>query len=85
MSFSSPPRASSGGAVNGIIMTGMGRDGADGCKTILDAGGSTFGQDEATSAVYGMNKVAYLEGAVGSQFALDQFPALIKKLAAEKS
>src|SRR5262249_2684106 len=69
-------------AVVGIMMTGMGRDGVEGCRAILAAGGSTFGQDEATSVVYGMNKAAYLEGAIGSQFALDQFPALIKRLSA---
>jgi two-component system chemotaxis response regulator CheB len=69
-------------AVVGIMMTGMGRDGVEGCRAILDAGGSTFGQDEASSVVYGMNKAAYLEGVIGSQFALDQFPALIKRLSA---
>ena len=56
-------------------MTGMGRDGVDGCKAILAAGGFTLGQDEATSVVYGMNKAAFLEGAVKAQFALDEFPA----------
>ena len=43
-------------------MTGMGRDGVDGCKTILAAGGFTLGQDEATSVVYGMNKAAFVAG-----------------------
>lgn len=64
----------------GIIMTGMGRDGVEGCKRILSAGGTTFGQDEATSVVYGMNKAAFLDGAVRSQFSLDQLPALIERL-----
>ena len=50
-------------AVVGILMTGMGRDGVEGCKAILAAGGFTLGQDEATSVVYGMNKAAFLEGA----------------------
>ena len=68
------------GTCAGIIMTGMGRDGVIGCKAILETGGATYGQDEATSSVYGMNKAAYLEGAVSCQFALEQFPALIKKL-----
>ncbi|WP_435009909.1 protein-glutamate methylesterase/protein-glutamine glutaminase [Tundrisphaera lichenicola] len=68
------------GDVAGIIMTGMGRDGVIGCKAILEVGGMTFGQDEASSAVYGMNKAAFLEGGVSFQFSLDQFPALIKKL-----
>ena len=56
--------------VIGIIMTGMGRDGADGCKAIREAGGYVLGQDEATSDVYGMNKVAWVEGGVDRQFAL---------------
>ncbi|GAA4426712.1 chemotaxis response regulator protein-glutamate methylesterase [Bremerella cremea] len=55
----------------GIIMTGMGRDGSDGCKEIRAAGGFVLGQDEATSDVYGMNKVAYTEGNVDRQFSLD--------------
>lgn len=66
--------------VVGIIMTGMGRDGVIGCKAILAAGGSTFGQDEATSAVYCMNKCAFLEGGLTSQFSLEEFPGLIKRL-----
>ena len=72
-------------AVVGIMMTGMGRDGVEGCKAILAAGGFTLGQDEATSVVYGMNKAAFMEGVIGSQFPLDQFPALIKKLSASSA
>ncbi|MDR3639026.1 MAG: chemotaxis response regulator protein-glutamate methylesterase [Isosphaeraceae bacterium] len=67
-------------AAVGIIMTGMGRDGAIGCKAIIAAGGTTYGQDEASSVVYGMNKAAFLEGGVSFQFSLEQFPALIKRL-----
>jgi two-component system, chemotaxis family, protein-glutamate methylesterase/glutaminase len=68
----------------GILMTGMGRDGVDGCKAILAAGGRTFGQDEATSVVYGMNKVARREGAIQAEFALAQFPPLIERLGKTK-
>ena len=70
-----------GAATVGIIMTGMGRDGVDGCKKILAEGGTTFGQDEATSVVYGMNKAAFLEGAVRRQFALEELPAILARLA----
>jgi two-component system, chemotaxis family, protein-glutamate methylesterase/glutaminase len=70
-----------GTATVGIIMTGMGRDGVDGCKKILAEGGTTFGQDEATSIVYGMNKAAFLEGAVRRQFALEELPGILSKLA----
>jgi two-component system chemotaxis response regulator CheB len=68
-------------ATVGIIMTGMGRDGVEGCKKILEAGGQTFGQDEHTSVVYGMNKVAFQERAVQSQFALHDLPALVRRIA----
>ena len=77
--FHSAARVYQGSAV-GIIMTGMGRDGVIGCKAILAGGGMTYGQDESTSSVYGMNKAAFLEGGVSFQFTLEQFPALIKRL-----
>ena len=69
-------------AAVGLVMTGMGRDGVDGCKAILAAGGLTLGQDEESSAVYGMNKAAYLEGAIKGQFALDDVPAIIQNIVA---
>ncbi len=68
-----------GAATVGIIMTGMGRDGVDGCKKILADGGATYGQDEASSVVYGMNKAAHVEGAVLRQFALDELPDLLRR------
>lgn len=46
----------------GIIMTGMGRDGAAGIKAIKEAGGITIAQDEESSLIYGMNKTAIDEG-----------------------
>lgn len=61
----------------GVIMTGMGRDGAAGCKAIRDAGGYVLGQDEATSDVYGMNKAAFVGGGVDEQVALSDLPARI--------
>jgi len=64
-----------------IMMTGMGRDGVEGCHKILEVGGSTFGQDEQTSVVYGMNKAAFQEGAIQTQFALQDLPALVRKIA----
>jgi two-component system, chemotaxis family, protein-glutamate methylesterase/glutaminase len=42
----------------GIILTGMGRDGAQGIARIRSMGGLTLGQDEASSVIYGMNRVA---------------------------
>lgn len=66
-----------GASTIGILMTGMGRDGVEGCKAILAAGGTTYGQDETTSVVYGMNKAAFVESAIVRQFTLDEFPRLI--------
>ncbi len=48
----------------GIIMTGMGHDGASGIAKILANGGTTIGQDEATSLIYGMNYCAISAGSV---------------------
>jgi two-component system chemotaxis response regulator CheB len=65
------------GNVVGVIMTGMGRDGADGCKRILEKGGRTLGQNQDTSVVYGMNRVAFKEGGVQKQFALGDLAGII--------
>ena len=51
------------GPVVGVILTGMGRDGAIGLKALRDLGYYTIAQDEATSAVYGMPKAATSLGA----------------------
>jgi two-component system chemotaxis response regulator CheB len=51
-------------AALGLLMTGTGRHGVEGCKAILATGGFTLGHDADTSVVYGMNKAAFLEGAI---------------------
>ena len=61
----------------GVIMTGMGRDGSDGCAAIRGAGGFVLGQDQATSDVYGMNKVAFVEGNVDLQTPLEKLAEAI--------
>jgi len=63
----------------GVIMTGMGRDGSDGCGEIRRRGGYVLGQDEPSSDVYGMNKVAYVEGNVDAQFGLDAAATLVTR------
>lgn len=55
-----------------VLLTGMGRDGALGLQSLRAAGAQTIGQDEASSVVYGMPRVAYEIGAVETQMALDQ-------------
>jgi two-component system chemotaxis response regulator CheB len=56
----------------GVILTGMGKDGADGLLELRDAGGLTLGQDEASCVVYGMPKVAFERGAVMKQLPLSK-------------
>ena len=55
----------------GVIMTGMGRDGAQHLGTIYKEGGMTIGQDEPSSVVYGMPRVAYEMGHVMEQVSLN--------------
>ncbi|MDD5113939.1 MAG: chemotaxis response regulator protein-glutamate methylesterase [Methylobacter sp.] len=59
-----------GGNALGIIMTGMGDDGARGLKEMRDAGAKTAGQDEKTCVVYGMPKEAVKLGAVEQEIPL---------------
>lgn len=61
----------------GIILTGMGEDGADGLLNMHKAGALTLGQDEATSVVYGMPRMAWSRGAVARQCPLYSFPQRI--------
>lgn len=56
----------------GVILTGMGKDGAQGLLRMRQAGARTFGQDEASCVVYGMPREAFLVGAVDEQCGLDE-------------
>ena len=61
----------------GIILTGMGSDGAKGLLAMRQKGARTLGQDERTSVVYGMPKAAYALGAIEKQSPLERIPNLI--------
>ena len=61
-----------GGRAIGVILTGMGADGAEGLLRMKNAGARTIGQDAATSTVYGMPRAAYIKGAVAVQLPLDR-------------
>jgi two-component system chemotaxis response regulator CheB len=58
----------------GILLTGMGRDGANGMKAIKRRGGQTIAQDEASCVVFGMPKVAIDEGSVDVVLPLYRIP-----------
>jgi two-component system chemotaxis response regulator CheB len=66
-----------GGQGIGIILTGMGYDGAKGLLAMKRRGARTIGQDETTSVVYGMPKVSFELGAVEKQVALGNIPRLL--------
>ncbi|MFH1684615.1 MAG: chemotaxis response regulator protein-glutamate methylesterase [Candidatus Margulisiibacteriota bacterium] len=69
--FESIAKAYKDGAV-GVILTGMGTDGAQGMKTIKDSNGTTIAQDEKTSIVFGMPKAAIAMEAVDTILPLDK-------------
>lgn len=62
---------SAGDKAIGVILTGMGADGARGLLAMKESGAVTVGQDEASCVVYGMPKVAYEFGAVKYQVSID--------------
>ncbi len=66
----------------GVILTGMGADGAQGLLAMRKAGAHTIGQNEATCVVYGMPKVAFQIGAVEKQAPLPSIAAEVAALTA---
>lgn len=68
----------------GVILTGMGRDGAQGLKAIRDEGGHTLGQDEHSCVVYGMPKAAADIGAVERQTSLERMADAILDLCGQE-
>jgi two-component system response regulator WspF len=79
--FESVSRVWAGQAV-GVLLTGMGRDGASGLKTLRDKGCHTIAQDRASSAVYGMPKAAVEVGAAVDVLAIDEIAARLMRLLA---
>jgi two-component system chemotaxis response regulator CheB len=69
-----------GDSAIGVILTGMGYDGAKGLLAMKRKGARTLGQDEATSVVYGMPKVAFEVGAANRQVPLEQIASAIVAL-----
>lgn len=76
--FNSVSKAAGANAI-GVILTGMGSDGAKGLLNMRKNGSMTFGQNKQSSTVYGMPKVAYENGAVIEQGSLEILPSKVLK------
>ena len=61
-----------------VLLTGMGRDGADGCRHIVDAGGYTVAESALTCAVFGMPRAAIEEGAASAVVPLGLIPGFLR-------
>lgn len=66
----------------GVMLTGMGADGAAGMLAMRRAGARTLAQDQATSVVFGMPKVAFERGAAERLLPIDRIPAEVMQLLA---
>ncbi len=72
--FNSVSKVAGSNAI-GVILTGMGSDGAKGLLNMRKSGAMTYGQDEKSCTVYGMPKVAYEIGAVSKESSLQDLPS----------
>ena len=71
--------AAHGPASLAVVMTGMGQDGLEGCKLLVERGAEVLAQDEATSVVWGMPGYVSRAGLASEILALDQIPAAIER------
>ncbi len=72
--------ASYGPRTLGVILTGMGSDGLEGCRAIRQAGGFTIVQDRASSLIYGMPRAVVDQGLAEQVLPLDEIPAAIARV-----
>ena len=63
----------------GVLLTGMGKDGAKGLKEIKNSGGFTIAQDESSSVIFGMPKVAAEIGAVSKTLHIKEISRFLSK------
>jgi two-component system chemotaxis response regulator CheB len=78
--FSSLARSLLAPSTVAVLLTGMGRDGADGMAELRARGGYNIAQDEASSAVFGMPRAAIALGAVDQTLPLGDIPAVLGQL-----
>lgn len=81
--FRSVAQAASADGI-GVLMTGMGDDGAEGLLSMREAGAMTIAQDEATSVVFGMPKEAIARGAAHSVLPLERIGAAVVSAAMQR-
>ncbi|HYG33683.1 MAG TPA: CheB methylesterase domain-containing protein, partial [Clostridia bacterium] len=77
--------ASAGALAVGVLMTGMGSDGAMGMKRLKVRGAPTIAQDEHSCVVYGMPRAAVEMGVVDHVVSLDQIPVTLLRLLQKRS
>jgi two-component system chemotaxis response regulator CheB len=69
-----------GAGVLGVVLTGMGSDGAKGARAVVDAGGSIIAQDEATSVVWGMPGAAAAAGVCSAVLPLPEITTYLRRV-----
>lgn len=69
-----------GSSLLSVVLTGMGKDGAEGTKIIKESGGVTISEDESTCTIYGMPKAAYETGKVDMVLPLNDIPSSINSI-----
>jgi two-component system chemotaxis response regulator CheB len=79
ITMKSAARARPGGVL-GILLTGMGQDGAEGMAAIRASGGFTIGESEASCVVYGMSRAAEIRGAVQCMLPLPEIVSFLEGL-----
>jgi two-component system chemotaxis response regulator CheB len=69
-----------GAGVLGVILTGMGSDGAKGARAVVEAGGAVIAQDEATSVVWGMPGAAAAAGVCSAVLPLPELSTYLRRV-----
>ncbi|MBB6481835.1 chemotaxis protein CheB [Spirochaeta isovalerica] len=70
-----------GSRLAGVLLTGMGQDGAKGCKAIVDKGGTTLVQNQASSMIFGMPKAAIELGGASRVLSLEEIGPVLRRMA----